>query len=158
MAKTSEPVSLSSRSKSLAASSWTVLSSESASTLGTSTSKSVSSKMSFSPFLAAGRRRGRERRLGLRRFGRGRLAWRLAMRRDLLVGQGSQLDRVGLAQPQAGAGLQVDPRIAGPREVDPGKLGIGGRHVGVARLASGVDSNSSLASSALSSKSLPESG
>ena len=54
MAKTSEPVSLSSRSKSLAASSWTVLSSESSSDKGTSTSKSVSSKMSFSPFLTAG--------------------------------------------------------------------------------------------------------
>src|ERR1700679_2511408 len=54
MAKTSEPLSLSSRSQSLAASSWTVLSSESASTFGTSTSKSVSSKMSFSPFLTEG--------------------------------------------------------------------------------------------------------
>ena len=55
IAKTSEPLSLSSRSKSLAASSCTVLSSEeSSSESGTSTSKSVSSKMSFSPFLTAG--------------------------------------------------------------------------------------------------------
>ena len=55
IAKTSEPLSLSSSSKSLAASSWTVLSSEdSSSDIGTSTSKSVSSKMSFWPFLTAG--------------------------------------------------------------------------------------------------------
>src|SRR3954469_5774563 len=53
-AKTSDPLSLSSSSKSLTASGWTVLSSESSSERGTSTSKSVSSKMSFSPFLTTG--------------------------------------------------------------------------------------------------------
>ncbi len=46
--------------------------------------------------LDGGGRGRRQRRLGLRRFGRGRRLGRLG-RRDLLVGEGGELDRVGLA-------------------------------------------------------------
>ena len=102
--------------------------------LGTSTSKSVSSKMSFSPFLTAGGGRGRERRLGF--DGLARRAWRLVVWISL-VGEGRQLDRIRLAQAQSGRRLEVDPRIAGPRQVDAREVGIGRRDVGVARLAAG---------------------
>ena len=123
IAKTSEPVSLSSRSKSLAASSWTVLSSESPSERLTSTSKSVSSKMSFSPFLTAGGGVAASDGLALDGLALECLA-RFGSVSSRFVGERGELDRVGLAQAEAGPGLKIDSRIAGPREVDAGDLGI----------------------------------
>ena len=118
MAKTSEPVSLSSRSKSLAASSWTVLSSESASDRGTSTSKSVSSKMSFSPFLTAGG--GVAASDGLGFDGLAGAAWPTLARPVVWISSSERgASSIESACPSRGRpGLEVDPRVAGPGEVD----------------------------------------
>ena len=133
IAKTSEPVSLSSRSKSLAASSWTVLSSESPSDRLTSTSKSVSSKMSFSPFLTDGGGVAEsDACLGL--------AAGLAVDFALWVvssassESGASSIESAWPRPRPGPDLEVDSRVAGSRKVDAGELRVRRRHVGIACL------------------------
>ena len=96
-----------------------------------STSKSVSSKMSFSPLPGGRGRRGR-RAASSAGDGLGLAAGGLAALM-FVAAQRGQLDRVGLAQAEARGHLEVDPRVARPRQVDPREAGVGRRHVRVAR-------------------------